>query len=103
MTNPFLEITERLSSIENLLIELKNTPQQEAPNPIPELLTVEEAAHFLKLTVPTIYTKVSRCELPVMKRTKRLYFDRDELTNYLKAGRKLTNIEAEAEASKHLK
>jgi len=103
MTNPFEIIETRLSSIESLLIDLQNTSPQEAATPAPELLTVQEAAEFLKLTVPTIYTKVSRCELPVMKRSKRLYFDRGELTNYVKAGRKLTNSEAEAEAEKHLR
>ena len=31
-------------------------------------VTIQEAAEFLKLSVATIYSKVSRGELPVMKR-----------------------------------
>lgn len=103
VSNPFESIQERLDSIESLLNDLKNAPRQESPPPPPELLTVEEAANFLKLTVPTIYSKVSRGELPVMKRTKRLYFDRDQLTAYIREGQKMTNQEAESQADKYVK
>ena len=67
-----------------------------------ELLTIKQAAEFLSLAVPTIYSKVSRGELPVMKREKRLYFSRQELIEYLKAGRKKTIKEIEAEADQYL-
>lgn len=67
-----------------------------------KLLTVQEAAKFLNLTVPTIYSKVSKGELPVMKRSKRLYFSSTELMQYLKAGRKKLNAEIEAEAEAYL-
>ena len=68
-----------------------------------ELLTVVQAASFLKLAVPTIYSKVSLGELPVMKRGKRLYFSSTELLDYLKDGRKKTNSEIEAEAQAYLR
>lgn len=68
-----------------------------------QLLTVQEAADFLKLSVPTLYSKVSRGELPYMKRSKRLYFSKEELHEYVKAGRNLTNEEVKSEALKHLK
>ena len=68
--------------------------QEEGP------LTIEEAAEFLNLKVPTIYSKVSRGELPVMKRSKRLYFSRKELMNYLKEGarKSYSDIQNEAES-----
>lgn len=50
------------------------------------LMTIQEAAEFLHLTVPTIYSKVSRGELPVKKRSKRLYFSKLELIDYLNEG-----------------
>lgn len=53
-----------------------------------QFLTVQEAAKFLNLTVPTIYSKVSKRELPCMKRGKRLYFSSTELMEYIKEGRK---------------
>lgn len=79
---------------------LKETPLQtvEPTDQLEKLLTIQEAAEFLSLTVPTMYSKVSKGELPVMKRSKRLYFSRTELLEYLKDGRKKSNAEIEAEA-----
>lgn len=83
---------------------LKNNTQESNPtNEQPEhLLTIQEAAQFLNLTVPTIYSKVSKGELPVMKRSKRLYFSNTELMEYLKEGRKKSNAEIEQEAESYL-
>jgi len=102
MNNPFEVIEARLSSIENLILDLKQ-PTKVEPNEQPEqLLTVQEAAQFLNLTVPTIYSKVSKGELPVMKRSKRLYFSSTELMEYLKEGRKKSNAEIEQKAKAYL-
>lgn len=75
-----------------------NTQESKTPTEQPEqLLTVEEAAEFLNLKVPTIYSKISKGELPVMKMKggKRLYFSRTELLEYFKDGRKKSNAEIE--------
>ncbi|NLI41356.1 MAG: helix-turn-helix domain-containing protein [Caldisericales bacterium] len=88
MNNPFEEIEARLSSIEILLLDLKNNLKMVEPTDPEKLLTIQEAAEFLRLTVPTMYGKVSKGELPVMKRGKRLYFSRTELLEYLKNGHK---------------
>ena len=93
------KLSKKLDNIERLLIE-KNEPlttdQQD------KLLNIQEASELLHLTVPTLYSKVSRGELPVMKRTKRLYFSREDLMEYIRAGRKKTNIEIETEAHEYL-
>lgn len=70
------------------------------PNQSEQLLSIQEAAEFLSLSVPTVYSKVSKGELPVMKRSKRLYFSQSELLSYLKEGRKksITEIDQQAEA-----
>jgi len=76
------------------------TPQ---PTEQPEkLLSVKEAGEFLGLAVPTIYSKVSRGELPVMKQGNRLYFSSIELMEYIKGGRQLTNDEVRQEAEEYL-
>jgi excisionase family DNA binding protein len=84
---------------------LRNNKQEsKPPTEQPEkLLTIQEAAEYLSLTVPTMYSKVSKGELPVMKRSKRLYFSRTELLDYLKDGRKKSNAEIEQEAKAYLK
>ena len=92
-------LTKEVSELKRLLIE----KQEQTPTEQPEqLLTVQEAAQFLNLTVPTIYSKVSKGELPVMKRSKRLYFSSTELMAYLKEGRKKSNAEIEQEAEAYL-
>ena len=102
MINPFEIIEARLNSIETLLLDLKHEPKELPGTPQDRLFTIQQAAEFLGLTVPTMYTKVSKSELPVMKRGKRLYFSRSELLDYLKTGRKKSNAEIEAEAAKYL-
>jgi excisionase family DNA binding protein len=64
-----------------------------------ELLTIQEAAALLKLSVATVYTKVCRNEIPANKQGKRLYFYRAELLNWIKLGRikTITEIQQETE------
>ncbi|MDA3883532.1 MAG: helix-turn-helix domain-containing protein [Bacteroidales bacterium] len=82
---------------------LKNNEQESKSTEQPEkLLTVKGAATYLDLSVPTVYSKCSRNEIPFMKRSKRLYFSSTELFLYLKEGRKLTNSEIEAESETYL-
>ena len=92
-------LTNEVSELKSLLLrKQESTPTKEAE----QLLTIKEASDFLKLSVPTIYSKVSKGELPVMKRSKRLYFSSSELMEYLKEGRKKSNAEIEQEAEAYL-
>ena len=79
---------------------LKKSEQPTEPND--ELLTIEQACGLLKLSTPTIYSKVAKRELTVMKRGKRLYFSKKELTEYIKQGRKKTVSEINDEADTYL-
>lgn len=92
-------ISERVTS--NILEAVRNS--QLSTDQPEQLLTIQQAAEFLSLTVPTIYSKVSKGELPFMKRGKRLYFSKTELMEYIKAGRKQTKAELENEAETYLK
>lgn len=78
--------------------------QPEQPTAQPEqLLTIDEVATLLHLTKPTVYSKVSKNELPgVCKQGKRLYFDRQTIIDWIKQGRKKSNAEIEQEAKAYL-
>ncbi|HCZ37403.1 MAG TPA: helix-turn-helix domain-containing protein [Chitinophagaceae bacterium] len=103
MVNPFEAIDARLSNIESLLLDLKHSaPKTEKQNDPDELLTVQGAAEFLSLSVPTVYGLISKGELPVMKRSKRCYFSKQDLLAYLKQGRKKTIRETEQAADDYL-
>lgn len=75
---------DKVDSIKDLLLD----QQQKQQSPHSDLLTINGAAEFLSLSVPTLYTKVSRREIPVSKRGKRLYFSKDDLSVWIKSGRK---------------
>lgn len=92
-------LTKEVSALRQLL----SSKEQQATTKQPEqFLTIQQAAAFLNLSVATIYSKVSKRELPVMKRSKRLYFSLTELTEYLKNGKKKSFAEIEAEAELYL-
>jgi len=92
-------VTELTRKVDELYKVINKVQPQE---PEDQFLTVEQTADFLTLSVPTIYSKVSRRELPHMKRGKRLYFARKDLEAYLQGGRVKTVSEIEAEADQYL-
>jgi excisionase family DNA binding protein len=78
-------LLKEVSELKNLLTEKREQSKTEAPE---KFLTIQEAGEFLNLSVPTLYSKVSKGSIPVMKRGKRLYFSSIELLEYIKQGRK---------------
>ncbi len=80
-----VEIRDRLMRIEERLNKLPIAEEKE-----PEFLTIDQVSDLLNLTKATIYSKVCRNQIPVNKRGKRLYFERIELLNWVKKGRKKT-------------
>lgn len=89
------DLHESVKKIETLLL----TQKKESKSLEETLLTVKEAAEFLSLTVPTIYGLIHKGELPVMKRSKRCYFSKEDLFNYIKKGRIKTIDEIKTESS----
>jgi excisionase family DNA binding protein len=89
--------------LEQLKKELQNHSTNDDYSQSKQLLTIDEVSALLHLTKPTIYSKVSKNELPgVCKQGKRLYFDRHSIINWIKQGRKKSNAEIEAEAEAYL-
>ena len=103
MNNPFEEIAERLSKIEHCLLDLRRQLEQVSIGQTEQLLTIQQAAELLSLSVPTLYGYVHRAEIPYMKKSKRLYFSKKELFAWVKTGRKKTVSEITAEADTYLK
>jgi excisionase family DNA binding protein len=69
-------------------------------NKTKELLTIDQVSKLLKLAKQTVYGMTSKGKIPFCKKGKILYFDEDEILNWVKEGRKKTmkEIDAEAEA-----
>ena len=99
MPSVIAQISSKLEAIESLL---QSQTGPIAPIEEEQVFDVEETAEFLRLSVNTIYSKVNKGELPVMKRSKKLYFSKSDLMDYLKRGRRKTNLELQEEANKSL-
>lgn len=79
------QLFEKVERIESMLAQFE--PKCEEEN---ELLNIEEAAAFLKVSVAAIYTKVSRKEIPVSKPGRRLYFNKSELKDWIRQSKRKT-------------
>lgn len=93
------ELESLIQNAVHSVIGIKSIQPQEVQD---ELLTVQQAGKFLSLSVPTIYGLIHRNQLPVMKRSKRCYFSKKELLEYLKKGRKQTNEDLIKETDAYL-
>jgi len=98
MGNPFEIINTRLANIECMLVDLKNEKVQPIKVETDKILDVKEAGEFLHLKVPTIYGLISKRILPSLKRGKRVYFKKSELTLWLEGGQRKTIEQLEIEA-----
>jgi len=83
-------IDHRLDRIEEML---KNQPAKESDL----MLTVEDVAEYLHLSVPSIHRLVSNRQIPNMRRGKRLFFKKSEVNNWLSQRRRKTVDEMKAE------
>ncbi|MCY1662645.1 helix-turn-helix domain-containing protein [Chryseobacterium sp. SL1] len=76
-------IEDRLHKIEEILL-------YRFPNEYPELdfIGAKEASEILKISLPTLYSKVCLREIPFFKKGNRLHFSKKELIQWIKDGKK---------------
>jgi excisionase family DNA binding protein len=94
-------VAELLAEVRSLKAMLGAKGTETRANEPERLMTIAEAAEFLNLTVNTIYGLNSRNEIPSMKKGKRVYFLKSELTLWIKSGRNLTVAEAKEAATNY--
>jgi excisionase family DNA binding protein len=75
-------ILKKVDRLEQLLLELLSAPTEQRD----QLLTIQQAAAFLHLTVQTLYSYTHRNAIPFSRRGKRLYFFRADLEQWIKSG-----------------
>lgn len=68
-----------------------------------QLLTISEAAEILNLAESTIYGKVSNREIPVIKKGKKLYFQKVALLNWVMEGKRSTPTDIQEKARNFFK
>jgi len=80
MNNPFETISQRLSNIENLLLEIKHRPLEEEKS---ENLTVKETAKLLKVSEQSIHNYIKRGFISAQKIGRILLIKRTDLDKAL--------------------
>lgn len=86
------------SAIKEVLLEEFKQLKPEQPT----TLSINEAAKFLKLKITTLYEKTSRKLIPHFKKGNKLYFNKDELEDWIKKGKVKIASEIESEAAAFL-
>ena len=76
MSNPFETIDQRLSNIENILLDLQHKPVEEKKS---ENLTVKEAAEILKVSEQSIHNYIKKGYLPAKKVGRVLLIKREDI------------------------
>jgi excisionase family DNA binding protein len=88
-----MRIEERLEKMHDILLE---TYKQYAPED--DFIGSKEAAKILKFSLPTLYTKVCKREVPFYKQGNRLYFSKQKLLDWIQDGKKKSLNEINSEA-----
>jgi predicted DNA-binding transcriptional regulator AlpA len=94
------ELNNRLDRLEQLLKEVTASAGGDQAN---ELMGVPEAARFLGLKTSTLYTKVSREEIPVSKKGKKLIFSRQRLIQWSLEGERQPKSEKRQKAIENMR
>ena len=102
--NPFeslsLELKEGFSLLLDEIKKSNHTASEKTKSE--EILTVNEAAEFLNLSIYSIYAKTSRKEIPYHKSGRKLHFFKVDLINWIRKSKIKTNAEIEEEAQDYL-
>jgi len=104
-TLTFDQLPQMVNQLSQKIDALQLSIQSQIPQgnePKKDLMNLSEVSEFLSLKKPTIYSKVSRGEIPYMKDKHRLYFSRKELTEFLKGKRVATTAETVENAHEFL-
>jgi excisionase family DNA binding protein len=88
------KLIEKVDRLETLIVNLQ--PKNEDQD---KMINIQEAAAFLNMSVAALYSLVSRKDIPVNKPGKRLYFNKNELNEWIRSGRKKTAATIEQEAT----
>lgn len=105
MKYTFDQIPEVLSSIEKRLERIESILANQAiiTGEESEFIGAEAARVILKISLATLYTKAHHREVPFYKKGNRLYFNRQELLEWIKQGRKKSSEEIRIGGSVMLK
>ena len=83
-------LCEKLDKIEEKLSSDKPSIQSKSKK---ELMNVNEVADYLLRSKNSIYKLAERRKIPHSTKNGKLYFDMDEINNWLNSGKRMTEVE----------
>ena len=96
----FEEIIQKISDkvTDNIIkaINPSTTPEED------RFLTIDEASKLIDLAKPSVYGLVHKNKIPYHKKSKRLYFLKSEILDWIKSGKHVTKSEIELKADEYL-
>jgi len=94
-----MQLLQEVAYIKNhLLNEAATTVAPASPETEKELLTVKDMSKKLDITEGAIYNLTSARKIPFFKRGGRIYFDRGEIDEWIRSGRRKTLKQLQDEA-----
>jgi len=102
MENPFELLEVKLTRIEQML-ELLIETDIHARNPDQGLVgNIDECSDWIKKSKSSIYQMTAQRKIPHLKCGKRLLFNKDEISEWLKTGSKMTMSDSQEEVDRNL-
>ncbi|APZ46646.1 DNA-binding protein [Polaribacter reichenbachii] len=102
MENPFEIINQRLGRIECLFENINSIISNKNINTAyPELIDVKALADYLKVSTSFIYKMTSSNQIPHSKKGKKIYFDKEKVTNWALESSVMTQEEMQDVANKY--
>tara|TARA_R110002126_G_scaffold55819_1_gene149598 strand:- start:2072 stop:2404 length:333 start_codon:yes stop_codon:yes gene_type:complete len=103
MENPFELLNQRLDRIEKLLQNLNSIiGNKTSIGTCPEIMDVKALTEYLNVSSSYIYKMTSSNQIPHSKKGKKLYFDKEKVTNWALEKAEMTQEEMQEVATKYL-
>ena len=97
MENPFEIILEKLNSIEKAIEKLNFTSKE-----VDDFMNIEQAANFVGLSKATVDGLTHKQKIPYFKTSKRLYFKKSDLVNWITSSKVNTKKELNQMADEYI-
>lgn len=97
MEKPFEIILEKLNSIEKALEKLNTTKKE-----VDDFMNIEQVSSFIGLSKQTIYGLTHKQKIPYFKASKRLYFKKSDIVNWITSSKVKTKQELNQMADEYI-
>ena len=87
--------------LKTALSEIISDRQVHSKPNLPDILDGKQAADFLRLKISTLYEKTSEKTIPHFKKGNKLYFNRNELQEWVQQGKVKTTDELQSQAASY--